>query len=160
MLASAVVRAPPKRASGELCSPLTKTYMDVGYSETDRLPRDARRDGGPRRKRQERRVGRPAQEAVQLVELPALPLPADPPAFLFVPEAPPVEKQETVAAAGRGAVPGVQGRDAIGGRREELLVFRKALRIRVGPIRQQRCVESWKVEGGSTATAERVLCCI
>jgi hypothetical protein len=34
MLASAVVRAPPKRASGELCFPLTKTYMDVGNSET------------------------------------------------------------------------------------------------------------------------------
>jgi hypothetical protein len=33
MPASAVVRAPPKRASGELCFPLTKTYMDVGYSE-------------------------------------------------------------------------------------------------------------------------------
>jgi hypothetical protein len=24
------VRAPPKRASGEMCFPLTKTYMDVG----------------------------------------------------------------------------------------------------------------------------------
>src|SRR4029077_18217696 len=35
MLASAVVRAPPKRASGELCSPLTNTYMDVGYTETN-----------------------------------------------------------------------------------------------------------------------------
>ena len=27
------VRAPPKRASGELCSPLTKTYMEVGKPE-------------------------------------------------------------------------------------------------------------------------------
>jgi hypothetical protein len=27
------VRAPPKRASEELCFLLTKTYMDVGYSE-------------------------------------------------------------------------------------------------------------------------------
>src|SRR5882762_3080150 len=33
ILASTMVRAPPKRASGELCFPLTKTYMDVGYSE-------------------------------------------------------------------------------------------------------------------------------
>jgi hypothetical protein len=33
ILASTVVRAPPKRASGELCFPLTQTYMDVGYSE-------------------------------------------------------------------------------------------------------------------------------
>jgi hypothetical protein len=33
MLASVVVRAPPKPASGELCSPLTKTYMDVGFPE-------------------------------------------------------------------------------------------------------------------------------
>jgi hypothetical protein len=37
MLATAVVRAPPKRASGELCSPLTKTYMDVGKPEIMRL---------------------------------------------------------------------------------------------------------------------------
>jgi hypothetical protein len=28
------VRARPKRASGELCFPLTKTYMDVGKPET------------------------------------------------------------------------------------------------------------------------------
>jgi hypothetical protein len=34
MLANAVGRAPPKRASGEPCFPLTKTYMDVGYTET------------------------------------------------------------------------------------------------------------------------------
>ena len=27
------VRAPPKRASGDLCLPLTKTYMDVGNPE-------------------------------------------------------------------------------------------------------------------------------
>jgi hypothetical protein len=30
MPANADVRAPPKRASGELCFLLTKTYMDVG----------------------------------------------------------------------------------------------------------------------------------
>jgi hypothetical protein len=30
MLANADVRAPPKRASGGLRFPLTKTYMDVG----------------------------------------------------------------------------------------------------------------------------------
>jgi hypothetical protein len=35
ILASTVVRAPPKRASGELCFPLTKTYMDVGKPETE-----------------------------------------------------------------------------------------------------------------------------
>jgi hypothetical protein len=35
MPTNADVRAPPKRASGELCFPLTKTYMDVGYSEAD-----------------------------------------------------------------------------------------------------------------------------
>jgi len=29
------VRAPPKRASGELCFLLTKTYMDVGKPETE-----------------------------------------------------------------------------------------------------------------------------
>jgi hypothetical protein len=42
------------------------------------------------------------------VELPAFALPSRSTAFLFVPEAPPVEQQETVAAAGRRAVPGVQ----------------------------------------------------
>ena len=30
ILVSTVVRAPPKRASGELCFSLTKTYMEVG----------------------------------------------------------------------------------------------------------------------------------
>ena len=34
MLAGTFVRAPPKRASGELCFLLTKTYMDVGNPET------------------------------------------------------------------------------------------------------------------------------
>ena len=33
MLANADVRAPPKRASGGLRFPLTKTYMDVGQPE-------------------------------------------------------------------------------------------------------------------------------
>ena len=33
ILTRTVVRAPPKRASGELCFPLTKTYMDVGTPE-------------------------------------------------------------------------------------------------------------------------------
>src|SRR5271169_3427761 len=33
MLANADVRAPPKRASGGLRFPLTKTYMDVGTTE-------------------------------------------------------------------------------------------------------------------------------
>ena len=33
MLASAVVRAPPKRASGEVCFPLTSTYMEVGHPD-------------------------------------------------------------------------------------------------------------------------------
>jgi hypothetical protein len=33
MLAGTFVRAPPKRALGELCFPLTKTYMEAGGSE-------------------------------------------------------------------------------------------------------------------------------
>jgi hypothetical protein len=37
MLANADVRAPPKRASGGLRFPLTKTYMDVGKAESERL---------------------------------------------------------------------------------------------------------------------------
>src|SRR5439155_22689692 len=32
------VRAPPKRASGELCFPLTKTYMDVRFCEGRNQP--------------------------------------------------------------------------------------------------------------------------
>jgi hypothetical protein len=35
MLANADVRAPPKRASGGLRFPLTKTYMEVGQPETN-----------------------------------------------------------------------------------------------------------------------------
>src|SRR6195256_4709154 len=41
ILASTMVRAPPKRASGELCFPLTKTYMDVRFCEGRNHRREA-----------------------------------------------------------------------------------------------------------------------
>ena len=51
--------------------------------------------------RHEGRVGRAAQEPVQLVQLAALALPADPPSFAFVPDSPAMEQQEAVAAGRR-----------------------------------------------------------
>src|ERR1700680_4886334 len=41
ILVSTVVRAPPKRASGELCFSLTKTYMDVRFCEGRNHRREA-----------------------------------------------------------------------------------------------------------------------
>jgi hypothetical protein len=89
----------------------------------------------------ERRVPSAAQQPVQLVELSPLSLPADPFAFLRVPEPPPVQQQETLSAIGRGPVSRVELRDAVGQRGEKLLVARHPLGGGVRPVREQGEVE-------------------
>ena len=82
-----------------------------------------------------------AKQPVQLVELAALPLPADPLAFLLVPETPAVQQQEARPASGRTLVACVETLDALGQRGNELVVAGHALAGRVRPVGQQGKVE-------------------
>ena len=59
----------------------------------------------------EGRVGRAAQQPIQLVQLAALALPADPAPFAFVPDPPTMEQQEA-GAAGRRAIAPIEAGDA------------------------------------------------
>src|SRR5581483_10345717 len=70
------------------------------------IERDDVADAGRQVRRgvEERRVGRPAQQAVELVQLAALALPSHPAALGAVPDAAPVQQVETIATvAGRMA---------------------------------------------------------
>ena len=121
---------------------------DQGARRSDGEPRvgverDHVANAGRRRRRavapgEEARVGRAAQQAVQLVQLSALPLPAHPQALALVPAASAVEEQEAVAAVGRRTVQRVQARDPRGRRGEDRLVVRQRLARRIDPIREQR----------------------
>ena len=70
----------------------------------------------------ERRVLGATQESVEFVELPALPLPADPLPFPGVPEAPTVQMEKPLSAVRQGPVSRVQARDAVGARGNEVIV--------------------------------------
>ena len=83
--------------------------------------------GRPSADRNERGVGGAAKQPVQLVELPAFPLPADPLAFPLVPETPTVQQKEPFPASGRTLVPCIETVDAVGQRGNELLVAGHAL---------------------------------
>ena len=85
----------------------------------------------------ERRVGRAAQQPVQLVQLAALALPADPPSFAFVPDPPAMQQQEAVAA-GRRAVAPIEPRDALRRRGEQRRVALDVLGRGIGPVGEQR----------------------
>ncbi len=85
----------------------------------------------------EARVGGAAQQAVQLVQLAALALPADPLAFALVPEPAPVQQQEAIAVGGR-RVPLIQPRDSSARGREQRVVAGLALGGGVRPVREQR----------------------
>ena len=87
--------------------------------------------------RYESRVGRAAQQAIQLVQLAALAFLSDPLALSFVPESAAVEQQETSAFRGR-SVTLIQALDACGGGGEKRVIIRRIMGSRVGPVRQQR----------------------
>ncbi len=89
------------------------------------------------RDRRECRVARAREQAVELVELPALALPAHPLALARVPEALAVQQEETRAGGRRGAVARVETRDAVDGGGEEPIVLRPRLGGRVSPVRQE-----------------------
>ena len=85
---------------------------------------------------EEGRVAGAAQQAVQLVQLAALALPADPQALAFVPHAAAMEQEEPVAA-GRRRVPAVQAGDRFDRGLQERVVALDRLACRIGPVREQ-----------------------
>ena len=114
--------------------------MRVGV-EGDHVADGGGHVGPPAARREERRVVRPPQEAVQLVELPALALPSHPLAFRLIPDAPAMEQEEALAAVGRATVAAVEARDPVDGGREEPIILRHGLGGRVGPVGQEREVD-------------------
>ena len=82
-------------------------------------------------------VGRGAQQAIQFVELATLALPSDPPRFTFIPDAAPVQKEETRSAR-RRAIAQIETRDAVRRSGDERVVAVSVLGHGVGPIGQQR----------------------
>src|SRR5437773_7521557 len=84
--------------------------------------------------RYKRGVRRSSEEAIQLVELPALALPPHPRLLALVPEPPTVEEKESLASTRNGTVASVQTRDPLARRGETLLVTRHALRGRIRPV--------------------------
>ena len=85
---------------------------------------------------EEGRVPGAAQQAVELVQLAALALPADPQALAFVPHPPAMEQKEPVAA-GRRRVPAVQAGNGFDGSLQQRVVALDRLACRVGPVREQ-----------------------
>ena len=88
----------------------------------------------------EARVGRPAQEPVQLLELPALALPAHPGALPLVPLPHAVEEEEAVPPALAEA--GVQRLDAAAGRGEDGFVPGQLARRGVGEVAEDGEVDA------------------
>ena len=86
-------------------------------------------------------LGRAAQQPIELLELAALPLPADPEALALAPHPPAVEEMEARLAVGGGAVLAIQLVDARSRGGEQRLVSGHRRRIRVRPIREQREAE-------------------
>src|SRR5262249_60944318 len=101
----------------------------------------------------ERGIGGAPQQAIELVELSALSLPAHPALLALAPEAPAVEEIETSFALGRRAVPTVELGDARSGGVEQALVAGRVLGGRIGPIRQEDGTKR-AVGGGEASDAQ------
>ena len=86
------------------------------------------------------RVGRAAQQSIQLVQFAALAFPSDPLSFPLVPDSPPMEQEESIAFR-RRSVTLIQARDPAGGGAEKLVVARRILSGGVAPVREQREAE-------------------
>ena len=80
----------------------------------------------------------PAKERIQLVELPALSLPAHPPGLALVPPATAMEQEEPRTPARGLAVPLVEHVDRGDSRGEEVVVIVELLGWCIAPVRQQR----------------------
>ncbi len=82
----------------------------------------------------------PRSRRFELVQLAALPLPADPRAFALVPHAAAVREEESRTAARRGAVSRVETRDALARRRENGVVAGRLLAGRIVEVGDERVV--------------------
>src|SRR5204862_3656965 len=78
-----------------------------------------------------------AQEMVQLVELPALALPAHPLAFRLIPDTSPMQYEEALTGVGSTTVAAVEARHPVDRCREEPIIFRHGLGGRVAPVGQE-----------------------
>ena len=106
----------------------------------------------------ERRVGRAAEQAIELVQLAALALPAHPATLALAPETPAVEKIEAgLAVAGGGAVAPVELGDARACRGQQGLVVGGVLLRAVRPVGQQREAQRAVVVGEVVNTQVRDL---
>ncbi len=119
--------------------PLDRANRDPGVG----IKRDDITNAGrPRGRRavlgEEGRVGHSTQQAIQLVELSALPFPSHPYALARVPEPAAMENVETRAAAGCGAMRGVQPRDTRADRKEDGPILRHRLSRSVDPVGDHR----------------------
>ena len=84
----------------------------------------------------EGRVGRAAEQAIQLVKFPALAFPPHPLSLRLVPDSPAMEQEKSLPIR-RGSVALVQARDCVGGRAEKLLVSWRTFGCGIGPVREQ-----------------------
>src|SRR4029453_15581040 len=83
-----------------VCHRADQSFDGSSWQPRVAVQRDDVADTGRRaRRRQKRRVLSSPEQAVQLVELPALALPSHPRAFALVPEAPTMEQEESLTAA-------------------------------------------------------------
>src|SRR5512143_738960 len=72
------------------------------------------------------------------MKLPAFAFPANPLLLAFVPAAPAVEQQKSLAPIRGGPVASVQPRDTINGRGQQLVVSRHSFLRRVCPVGKER----------------------
>src|SRR5439155_17170101 len=99
--------------------------------ESDDVADAGRRDGT---RSHEARVRRPAQEAIQLVELAPLALPPHPRPLAVVPEPAAMEEEESLAAIRCGTVTSVQAGDPLARGPQSSVITRHALRGRIQPV--------------------------
>src|SRR5579883_567426 len=108
--------------------------------ERDDVADAGRRCGRTSLDRHEGRIRCPAQQPIQLMELPPFAFPTDPELLSRIPNPSAMEQEET-RPAGTRAMKAIQARDPLSGGVEERLVAVRPLRLSVRPIRKQSEVE-------------------
>ena len=102
--------------------------------------RSGRRGKGRGAVTDEGRIGRAAEQPVQLMQLAALAFPSDPPRLPWIPD-PPAMQQEEARPAGCRSIAAIEAFDARGHRADERRITLDGLGRGVRPVRQQREVE-------------------
>ncbi len=126
-----------ERVSHLADEPLSGSARQTGIGiEGDHVADPARHDRRLPAGCEEGRVGRAAQQAIQLVKFSALAFPPHPLSLCLVP-GPPAVEQEKSRPIRRGSVAQVQARDCVGGRTEKLVVTWRTFSCGIGPVREQ-----------------------